>query len=177
MRLLDFFVMKNDPRIVHKPIVLQTDLLKRPFQELPPVQVLEAKPNPVVEAVDWIADPVSLYSDALKTIVEKYNIYIRFKKVYIIDPTSGNDMIYWLADYPQVDVLSPATEYHAHDGSVKRLVLDRIKLRGHHIVQICGPRRGESYIVISLLAAESFLRRGLSGFILEKVEQDGGDPL
>ncbi|MED4954063.1 hypothetical protein LMZ02_22485 [Paenibacillus macerans] len=174
MRLPDYFVMKNDPRIAHKPAVLQIDLLKKPFHELPPVQVLEARPDPAMEAVDWIADPVPLYSDALKNIAEKYNIFIRFKKVYIVDPSSGNDLVYWLADYPSVDVLSPATEYHVHDGSVKRLVLDRGKLRGHHIVQIRGPRRGESYLAISLHAAESFLRRGLSGFVLEKTELDGG---
>lgn len=69
---------------------------------------------------------------------------------------------------PAVDCLSMETAFHLN-GTVKKLVLDTDKIKAHQFFKVQGIL--EPYIVGGLDAAESFLRRSLNGFVLQKVEQ------
>ncbi|KZE79612.1 hypothetical protein AV654_15020 [Paenibacillus elgii] len=163
----DYFLLLDDERIINKtqPAGLGNNVK---FEELPPVSVLPVEYSRTCEYVDWLGKPMRMASDRMKSLMEKYNRYIRFKRVELIDTKQSGQHSYWIMQVPAVECLSPQSEFHP-GGTLKRLVLDREQVKGHHMFAIQGIL--EPYIVVSLDVAESLLRRHWTGFILQKIER------
>ncbi|MED4573045.1 hypothetical protein P9302_26940 [Brevibacillus agri] len=136
-----------------------------------PLTVLDVQSEGALAYPDWLEKPTVMLSDRMKSITAKYNPGIRWKRVDLIDRQQNDRNVYWLMQVPAVDVLSKSSEFH-QNGALKRMVLDYEKARKHHVFSIQGIL--EPYIVVSMDAAESFLRRGLTGFVLQKVEIEPG---
>ncbi|MNJ41522.1 hypothetical protein D3C77_364480 [compost metagenome] len=163
----NYYLIQDDTRVAHKIYPTHFTNLKLPFEKMPPVQICEVNAVPSSEYVDWMLQPAMLVSDRLKRILEKYNLYARFKSLYLIDKTNDQQSLYWFSKIPRIESLSELTEFNPHDQSLKKLVLDRAKVKGNHIFKIKGIR--ESYCIISEDVAESLLRRGINGFLLIKI--------
>lgn len=166
----NYYLVQDDTRVSHKIYPAHFTNLKLPFEKMPPVQICEVHTAPSSEYVDWMLQPTMLVSDRLKRILEKYNLYVRFKSIYLIDKINDRQSLYWFSKIPRIEGLSELTEFNPHDQSIKKLVLDRGKVKGNHIFKIKGIR--ESYCMISEDVAESLLRRGINGFVLTKVALD-----
>ncbi|MGM1019048.1 MAG: imm11 family protein [Bacillota bacterium] len=162
-----YYVLLEDTRIPYK---IQPSSLPRntSFEDFPPVQVLDMTVPIHGEFSDWLSVPTTLLSNAMKRILAKYNVQARFKRVYLIDRKDNQSALYWMPYAPAMDVLSPRAEFDLQGQYIKRLVLDREKVQGQHFFTIQGIR--EPYFIISIEAAESLLRRNLSGFRLQSVE-------
>ncbi|MFB5674186.1 hypothetical protein ACE3NQ_01170 [Paenibacillus terreus] len=165
----DYYELVGDNRIAYNMRPASFGILKTEFKLMPPVQVLDVNAEANAEYTDWVTFLAAypLLSDPMKRILELYNPRARFKQMYLVDRSYGRQELYWVPQIPAQDVLSPETEFHAHDQTLKHLVLDRKKIKGHHFFQPEGLR--ETCLVVSLRAAESLLRRNLSGFNLQKV--------
>ncbi|MNP54122.1 hypothetical protein D3C76_1486550 [compost metagenome] len=134
---------------------------------MPPVQIFEVYPTSSSEYTDWLPLSSGLLSDKMKRILEIYNIYARFKRIYLVDKQNDRQSLYWIPNTPQIDALSDQTEFNPHDHTIKRLVLAKEKVRQNHFFGIKGII--EPFSVISEDVAESLLRRGLNGFILKEI--------
>ncbi|MFW5436757.1 imm11 family protein [Paenibacillus apiarius] len=165
----DYYLILDDDRIGRKvkPLGFRRDV---GFEHLPAISVLDVKEeeNGPGEYVDWLEKPMRMMSDRMKAIMEKYNRELRVKRVDLIDMKYNLQHEYWVMQVPEVDCLSLESEFH-RNGMLKRLVLDKDRVKGHHFFAIQGI--AEPYLVASLEAVESLLRRGLTGFMLRKVEQ------
>jgi hypothetical protein len=166
----DYYLLTEDRRISRK--VQPTGLpLEEGIEALLPVTVLEVRSEGSLTYPDWLDRPLYMLSDRMKSITAKYNLGIRWKRVDLIDRQQNDRNVYWIMQVPPVDALSAGSEFH-QNGALKRMVLDYEKVKRHHFFSVQGIL--EPYIVVSLDAAESFLRRGLTGFVLQKVEIESG---
>jgi hypothetical protein len=165
-----YYVLVDDHRISRNIKPMNLDLFKTPFVGMPPAQVLDVHATEDAEYTDWLPFSPSqpLFSDSMKRILELYNTQARFKQVYIVNREPSRQELYWISSLPSVDGISEQTEFYAHDQTLKRLVLDSHKVNGHHFFRLSNVR--EPYFIVSLEAAESLLRRSLSGFRLQKLE-------
>ncbi|MBG9794662.1 hypothetical protein ABD76_20090 [Paenibacillus dendritiformis] len=169
----DYYLLIDDDRISRKirPQGLPHDLA---FDRLPPISLLDINEDNsgMGDYVDWLDKPRRMVSDRMKAILEQYNPALSVKRTDLIDRKNNKHNVYWVLQVPELECLSPESEFH-RNGTVKRLVLDHKRVKEHHFFAIAGIM--EPYIVVSLEAAESLLRRGLTGFMLRKAEQwDGG---
>ncbi|MBU7320873.1 hypothetical protein [Paenibacillus oleatilyticus] len=55
------------------------------FEELPLFSILPVDYGRSCEYVDWLGKPMRMASDRMKSLMEKYNRHIRFKRVELID--------------------------------------------------------------------------------------------
>ncbi|KJD42938.1 imm11 family protein [Paenibacillus terrae] len=165
-----YYVLVDDNRVSRHIEPINTVLFKTPFVGMPPAQVLYVHATEDAEYTDWLSFSASqpLLSDPMKRILELYNTQARFKQLYIVNREPSRQELYWISSVPTVDGISEQTEFYAHDQTLKRLVLDSHKVNGHHFFRLSNVR--EPYFIVSLEAAESLLRRSLSGFRLQKLE-------
>ncbi|WP_342436451.1 hypothetical protein NSS79_24230 [Paenibacillus sp. FSL L8-0436] len=166
-----YYILQNDNRISRELTPVNMALLKAPFTQMPPAQVLEVQAAAEQDFTDWL--PLSaavnpLLSDSMKRILELYNTQARFKQLYVINREDQQQVLYWTPHVPALDGISGETEWYPHDHTLKQLVLDAAKVKGHHFFRLSGIR--EPHYIISLEAAESLLRRGLSGYRLQMAE-------
>lgn len=165
-----YYILLDDKRISRNIEPVNMIFFKTPFVRMPPAQVLDVHAKTDAEFTDWLPLSTSqpLLSDSMKRILELYNTEARFKQVYLVNRDSSRQELYWIPSIPSVDGISEQTEFYAHDQTLKHLVLDRSKVKEHHFFRLSGVR--EPYFIVSLEAAESLLRRSLSGFRLQKLE-------
>ncbi|BFH60411.1 imm11 family protein [Paenibacillus azoreducens] len=165
-----YYSVLDDKRISRHIKPANMSFFKTPFVRMLPAQVLDVHATADAEFTDWLPLSTSqpLLSDPMKRIIELYNTQARFKQVYLVNRELSRQELYWIPSVPSVDGISEQTEFYAHDQTLKHLVLDSQKLKEHHFFRLSGVR--EPYFIVSLEAAESLLRRSLSGFQLQKLE-------
>ncbi|MDR0266765.1 hypothetical protein [Paenibacillus sp.] len=167
----EYYLLKDDHRIIYKVDPPRLDLPKS-FNQLPSVSVIPVDQASDGQYLDWLSKPWPMMSDEMKNILSLYNPQMEYKQVDLIDRKNYLQHTYWSFYVPPEDCLSPKTDFYPN-GSLKSLVVDREKIKKHHFISIQGIR--EPLYLVSLDAAESLLRRELTGFILESVSQAGGD--
>jgi len=173
MNLPSYYLIQNDERISQRIRLISQSGKYASFAEMPPVQVWNIEAPANTEYTDWLTlAGMQLLSDRMKHILSKYNVTALFKMIYLIGK-DGSSHSYWLPHIPQPDVLSEESEYYAHDHTIKHLVLDSAKVKGQHLFSI--PNVRELYTLVSMDAAESLLRRGLTGFLLKPVDMSLGE--
>lgn len=139
------------------------------FESLEKLKVAYFSGREFEEVCDILINPTFLISDSLKKVLEMYEREIRFKGVQIF-PTAKESKqypLYWVPQFPQIDVLHKETVIH-DNGMAAKLVLDSRKIGNRQIFRISDLL--EYKIVISMPVAESILRRRLYGIGLQKLE-------
>lgn len=167
----DYYLLKDDFRSIYKVDPQRHDLPKS-FNQLPSVSIIPVDQTSEEQYLDWLSKPWPMISDEMKNILALYNPKMEYKQIDLIDRQNYLQHTYWSFYVPSVDCLSPETEFYP-DRSLKNLVVNRQKIKTHHFFSIRGIR--EPLYLVSLDAAESLLRRELTGFILESVNQAGGN--
>jgi hypothetical protein len=159
-----FYELTEDHRILNP---FRPPVLKASFDELPisSVMMIECKPNE--ESTDWISRPSYFVSDRMKRLMEMIDEALIFKSVTFIDHGSGEQLSYWACHIPAVLALSDRSLFYPN-GSTQQLLLQSERVKDQRILTVEGVRG--SGVIVRLDVAESMLRRGLSGFILRKVD-------
>ncbi|OAB35933.1 hypothetical protein [Paenibacillus glacialis] len=164
-----YYLLTEDHRITNK-IAPKGKEMTDSFNILPPLSVVQVNHTSPEQYLDWFIKPRLMMSDDMKNTLVMYNPKMECKHMDLVDQ-QHSQYTYWSFNVPSVDCLSMETEFYP-DGRLKKLVLDHGKIKRHHFFTIQGIM--EPYHIISLDAAESLLRRGMTGFILENVIQSGG---
>lgn len=165
-----YFILMEDCRVIYK-IAPSGKEMTDSFKLLPPVSVIQLSDTSPEQYLDWFIKPRPMISDDLKNILVKYNPQMRCKRMDLVDQQKRSQYTYWAFCVPSVECLAPEAEFYP-DGRLKKLVLEWAKIKQHHFFTIQGIM--EPYHIISLDGAESLLRRGLTGFILEEVHLSAG---
>ncbi len=117
--------------------------------------------------LDFYQSPVTMVSGLVRQVFAMYEEDIRFKRVYLIDRENKISHNFYIPLIPRLDALSPRVERYP-DGREKRVILDGSRARGCHVFYLASSMSRRP--VVSLAAAESLLRRGAAGLVLEEVE-------
>ncbi|MGG4554496.1 imm11 family protein [Paenibacillus humicus] len=166
-----YYLLTEDHRVMHR-VTLTGKEVTEPFHSLPPISVISVSNTTPQQYMDWFIKPRPIISDDMKNILAMYQPHMECKRIDLVDHQQRSQYTYWAFTPPTLDCLSSDAEFYP-DGRLKKLVLNREKIKRDHFFTILGIM--EPYHVISLDAAESLLRRGLNGFILEDAMiSDGG---
>ncbi|CAI6084101.1 hypothetical protein PAECIP112173_04179 [Paenibacillus sp. JJ-100] len=159
-----FYELTEDHRILNpfRPPALPTS-----FDELPLSSVMMIERQMNEEPTDWISRPSYFVSDRMKRLMEMVDEALLFKSVTFIDQRSGEQLGYWACHIPAVLALSDNSLFYPN-GSIQHLLLQGEKVRDQRMFTLEGARG--SGVIVRLDLAESMLRRGLSGFVLRKVD-------
>lgn len=118
-------------------------------------------------APDFIQSPVYLVSDKVKKVFDVYEDDMVFKTVTITHKERKTIWIYHHLLLERFNAFSEETEFYTN-GSIKRLVLDPVKI-GEHKVFLLNDKRFPNPLV-SLEVAESLMRRNVMGIVWKEVE-------
>ncbi|MBE1555941.1 serine protease [Sporosarcina limicola] len=175
---MNYFILTQDERIpdVVEPIGI-SQVLKREMLTMERVDELENldRQFPILEKgtsdyIDFIEKPISLLSNPLKQLIEKYAPRMPLKSVVLMDSKKRSQVLYWLMIPPPVACLSEQTEFHP-DGTVKKLVIEEELAAPYTVFKVEGLR--EDYLIVNVTLAESLLRRAFRGVRLVKVQTAG----
>jgi hypothetical protein len=115
--------------------------------------------------VDFIERPVPLVSDRLRKVLQMYHREIVFAPVVLTDLKRA--LLYWYFKPPQVKCISNQTEFYKNE-TIKKLVINQTQTAGYRVLQV--DHLIQTFILFDLMVVESLLRRGFTGFRLERIE-------
>ncbi|WP_025721427.1 hypothetical protein [Paenibacillus sp. 1-18] len=119
--------------------------------------------------IDFIEYPVSIVSEQLKEIFDRYQAGFSWKLVVFADMQRMQQTRYWLAHPPSLMCLSQLSEYH-RDGTLRKIILDEYAVQNYKIFRV---QDANHHIIVDLDVAECILKFNLTGLKLQKVETAG----
>jgi len=159
-----YFVMREDlhikNRIQFKDIKTRTYIGFKAEEtgNIKELSVLFVEGNQDSVYPDFIEAPFFIVSDRLKLLIEPYDLTVQYRKIILNHNSQSKQSVYWLILPEQRDCLHEKTERYPND-FVKKMVLDREKLRQNRIIQVKAmpiPR-----LVVQLDVSEAILRRDM----------------
>jgi hypothetical protein len=75
--------------------------------------------------------------------------------------------VYWYFKPPQVKCISDRTEFYKNE-TIKKLVINQRHTSGYRVLQV--NHLIQTFILFDLMVVEGLLRRGFTGFRLERIE-------
>ncbi|WP_088825477.1 hypothetical protein [Listeria goaensis] len=117
--------------------------------------------------LDFVKAPPIVVTNSIKRLFEDYQADVEAKAVYFNDVAQQKQFVYWWMHLPIAhDCLHPKTTYGIN-GEIIKPIIQAEHAQMYNIFQIMHQK--QEYWIINLAVAESLLRRGLTGFILEEV--------
>lgn len=166
---MDYFIVSQDRRAVNriKPRGISKSIFdERTLDETTPIQFyIEATKES--DYVDFIERPVPLVSDRLRKVLQVYHREIVFAPVILTDLKRVLQKVYWYFKPPQVKCISDRTEFYKNE-TIKKLVINQRYTSGYRVLQVT--HLIQTFILFDLMVVESLLRRGFTGFRLERIE-------
>ncbi|MHC1686034.1 MAG: hypothetical protein AB6733_24415 [Clostridiaceae bacterium] len=172
---MDYFLLKQDKRYVNTPRLI--DVFKKidvrninllNAHKIEDMIIFNADCDERSEFLDILDSQLFLISEEMKNIIEKYKAEIIFKVIPLIDLPRERQENYFLPIFEEVECLSDKAELNLNKTFVKKIILDKEKIKGKKIFKI--KESSKSLIVIRLDVAESLLRRNFKGVSIEKLD-------
>ncbi|MEC0235349.1 hypothetical protein P4H71_13550 [Paenibacillus kribbensis] len=116
--------------------------------------------------IDFMEYPVSIVSEQLKEIFDRYQVGFNWKLIVFADMQRMQQTRYWLVNPPSLMCLSQLSEYH-RDGTLRKIILDEYAVRNHKIFRV---QDANHHIIVDLDVAECILKFNLTGLKLQKVD-------
>ena len=106
---------------------------------------------------------------ALREVFDIYQPDLMYRYFCLLDYTNGAVNFYHAPNLELVDCLDKKrSEYNLDTSVIERLVIHIDKLQNRHILRVSGVKA--TAVVVSLMVAESILRRKIQGVRLTPVE-------
>ncbi|NFA42884.1 hypothetical protein EXM65_09935 [Clostridium botulinum] len=174
---MDYFLLKQDEEYTNAPMlmdvfknidVININLLNA--HKIEDIVILNVKCNEETEFLDILDRNLFLISKEMKKIIEKYDSEILFKTIPLIDLPHERQENYYMPIFEEIECLSEKAELNLNKTVVKKIILDKEKIRNKKIFKI--KKSSKTLVVIRLDVAESLLRREFKGMCLERLEID-----
>jgi hypothetical protein len=167
---MHYFIIRQDKSLTTAPkIISYKSSLFNKRNLTDKISIMYVQKNNTIDFVDFIDEPLLLVSDSFKEILKKYSPSFEYKAVVLTEPEKQVQQVYWNVELPEVKCLSPKTEYYPN-GLIKKMVIDVRQAEGYSMFKINN--KIETYCIIRLELAESILRRGMWGFVLDEPEEE-----
>jgi len=174
---MDYFLLKQDEEYINTPKLLDVfnsidirniNLLNA--HKIEDILIFNVDCDDKTEFLDILDRNLFLISEGMKKIIEKYDLEIIFKIMPLIDLVHERQENYYMPIFEEIDCLSEKSELNLNKTVVKKIILDKEKIKGKKIFKI--KESVKNLIVIRLDVAESLLRREFKGICLERLELD-----
>ncbi|NFT08845.1 hypothetical protein FDF26_17695 [Clostridium botulinum] len=174
---MDYFLLKQDEEYTNAPMLMDVfknidvrniNLLNA--HKIDDIVILNVKCNDETEFLDILDRNLFLISKEMKKIIKKYDSEILFKTIPLIDLPHERQENYYMPIFEEVECLSEKSELNLNKTVVKKIILDKEKIRNKKIFKI--KESSKTLVVIRLDVAESLLRREFKGVCLERLEID-----
>ena len=174
---MDYFLLKQDEEYTNAPMLMDVfknidvrniNLLNA--HKIDDIVILNVKCNDETEFLDILDRNLFLISKEMKKIIKKYDSEILFKTIPLIDLPHERQENYYMPIFEEVECLSEKSELNLNKTVVKKIILNKEKIRNKKIFKI--KESSKTLVVIRLDVAESLLRREFKGMCLERLEID-----
>lgn len=172
---MEYFLMQQDKRYSHPPFILDVfnnidkrHICKERFMNISPITVLYVKPDAENQYLDVLDRQMFLVSEEVKKLLEKYEPYLKFKIIALIDKENSKTTQYYLPILDKIDCLSEKSQLNLDRSVVKKIVLKEDNIGDKSIFKLDGV--STTYVIVRLDLAESILRRDFIGIKLTRVE-------
>ncbi|UZP04980.1 hypothetical protein JW813_08205 [Clostridium botulinum] len=174
---MDYFLLKQDEEYTNAPMLMDVfknidvrniNLLNA--HKIDDIVILNVKCNDETEFLDILDRNLFLISKEMKKIIKKYDSEILFKTIPLIDLPHERQENYYMPIFEEIECLSEKAELNLNKTVVKKIILDKEKIRNKKIFKI--KESSKTLVVIRLDVAESLLRREFKGMCLERLEID-----
>ena len=174
---MDYFLLKQDEEYTNAPRLMDVfnninvrnvNLLNA--HKIEDIIILNVKCNDETEFLDILYKNLFLISKEMKKIIEKYDSGIIFKTIPLIDIPHERQENYYMPIFEEIECLSEKAELNLNKTVVKKIILDKEKVKGKKIFKIKESEK--NLIVVRLDVAESLLRREFKGICLDRLELD-----
>ncbi|WP_297430465.1 hypothetical protein [Clostridium sp.] len=134
------------------------------------VLIFNVKCDEETEFLDILDRNLFLISEKMKEIIGKYDLGILFKTIPLIDLPHKRQENYYMPIFEEIECLSENAELNLNKTVVKKIILDKEKIKGKKIFKI--KESSKTLIVVRLDVAESLLRREFKGMSLKRLEAE-----
>ncbi|WP_160690541.1 hypothetical protein [Clostridium sp. C2-6-12] len=174
---MDYFLLKQDEEHINTPKLLDVfnsidirniNLLNA--HKIEDILIFNVNCDDKTEFLDILDRNLFLISEDMKKIIEKYDSGIIFKIIPLIDLPHERQENYYMPIFEEIECLSEKAELNLNKTVVKKIILDKEKIKGKKIFKI--KESVKNLIVVRLDVAESLLRREFKGICLERLELD-----
>lgn len=172
---MKYFLIKQDHRYINTPFILnlferidKRNISKEGARNIPPITVLYVKPNPDNQYTDILDRQLFLVSEKLKKLLEKYESFLEFKTMVLIDQENCKTIQYYLPIFDKIACLSEKSQLNLDKSVINKIILTESVIGDKSIFKIDGVTN--TYIIIRLDIAESILRRDFKGITLTSVD-------
>ncbi|MCY6355717.1 hypothetical protein [Clostridium sp. ZS2-4] len=172
---MDYFLLKQDERYGNTPRLIDVfkkinikDLNLLNAHKIEDIIIFKVSADENCEFLDVLDTQLFLISEDMKKIIEKYDRDIVFKSLALIDQAHYRQKNYSLPIFQEIEALSDKAELNLNKTVVKKIILDKEKIKGKKIFKI--KESSKPLIVVRLDVAESLLRRDFKGIKLERVQ-------
>ncbi|WP_252248244.1 hypothetical protein [Clostridium sp. ZBS20] len=174
---MDYFLLKQDEEYTNTPMLM--DVFKNidvrninllDAHKIDDVIIFNVKCDEGAEFLDILDRNLFLISKEIKKIIEKYDSEILFKTIPLIDLPHERQENYYMPIFEEIECLSEKAELNLNKTVVKKIILNKEKIRNKKIFKI--KESSKTLVVIRLDVAESLLRREFKGMCLKRLEID-----
>lgn len=175
---MEYFLLKQDEEYTNEPVLKDVfntidfrniNLLNA--HKIDDVVIFNVKCDEETEFLDVLDRNLFLISEKMKKIIEKYVPQSLFKTIPLIDLNNGRQENYYLPIFEEIECLSENAELNLNKTVVKKIILDKEKIKGKKIFKIKESEK--TLVVVRLDVAESLLRREFKGMCLKRLEAEG----
>ena len=175
---MDYFLLKQDEEYTNTPVLMEVfkgidvrniNLLNA--HKIDDILIFNVKCNENTEFLDILDRNLFLISEKMKKIIEKYDPGILLKTIPLIDLHQKKQENYYMPIFEEIKCLSEKAELNLNKTVVKKIILDKEKIKGKKIFKIKESEK--TLVVVRLDVAESLLRREFKGMCLKRLEVDG----
>ncbi|AQS08719.1 hypothetical protein CLOBY_08290 [Clostridium saccharobutylicum] len=172
---MDYFLLKQDEESKNVPVLMDVfnkvdvrniNLLNA--HKIDEILIFNVKCTDETEFLDILDRNLFLISEKMKKIIEKYDSGILFKIIPLIDLTHDRQENYYMPIFEEIECLSEKAELNLNKTVVKKIILDKEKIKGKKIFKI--KESSKTLVVVRLDVAESLLRREFKGVCLKRLE-------
>lgn len=169
---MKYFCMGQGKRILHQvvleafPTEERVNFTKEDAEKLAESTMLYTIEDENSVYPDILEAPLYMVSETISHVVTMYDPTVITKRVSLVNRERKSLQKYQLLLLDQIDCLHETSEFYP-DKTVKRLILDKEKVKGQEIFQIAGVDRMD--VIVSLNIAESVLRRNVFGVQFQEI--------
>lgn len=173
-----YFVMEQDkrygdvPRLQHIQRYIELRYLphlqSHHVPDTLPLQVSATRDSMYTEV---LSEGLYLVSTKLQKIIAMYEPHHIWKTTPLMDKENQKQTLYYLPIFPEIEVLSPHSQFNLDHSRITQLVLDADKVAGRKVFRV---KESEiPLVIVSLDVAESIMRRDFIGVSLTPVAVEG----